>query len=169
MEDVFINLSDDDIIDIVGFIPSPETIEIVDYSILSQVVIYLVENLKPLNFEDKLDRKEFEDKIKFNKLSKAIADLLYVSNYQVGILDEFFQYNSSYTKKELSDVFKTLYNEAKESIVDDKNAADNIFVDILSKSSPKNTKLVQDAAMVLMSYYFEVCDIFETPEKEDYK
>lgn len=169
LEDVFINLPDDDIIDVVGFIPSSETIEMVDYSILSQVVGYLVENLKPLSIEEKLDRKEFDDKIKFNTLSKTIADLLYVSSYQVSVLDEFFQYSSSYTRKELSDIFKALYNEAKEGIADVENASDRIFLDILTKASPKNTKFVQDAVMVLMSYYFEVCDIFETPEEEDKK
>lgn len=167
LEDIFINLPDDDIVDVVGFIPSPEKIEMVDYSILSEIVGYIVENLKPLGIEEKLDRKDFDDKIKFNALSKTIADLLYVSNYQVSVLDEFFQFNSSYTRKELSDIFKGLYNEAKDRISGAENASDRIFLDILTKASPNNIKVVQDAVMVLMSYYFEVCDIFETPQGEE--
>ena len=32
---------------------------------------------------------------------------------------------------------------------------------------PKGTNAIKNAALVLISYYFELCDIFERPIKEE--
>ena len=56
-----------------------------------------------------------------------------------------------------------LYEEGKEKIGDD---SDTIFYYILNEANPfPEKKLPQDAVIVLMSYYFEACDIFEPPTK----
>jgi len=38
-----------------------------------------------------------------------------------------------------------------------------IFFDVLNSVVPDNSKRTQDAALVLMAYFFESCDIFEDP------
>lgn len=40
---------------------------------------------------------------------------------------------------------------------------DLVFFDILDSITPGQSKRTQDAAIVLMAYFFESCDIFEDP------
>jgi len=162
-EDCFLNLNDEDIIDIVGHIPEPESLTTLDFNILTEVINYIIKNLKAFKSKEVILNPDFDKKIIFNNLSKGTSEFLNIGNYQVSSVDEFFKYNSNYTKQELRDRFKMLYEEGKEKIGDD---SDTIFYYILNEANPfPEKKLPQDAVIVLMSYYFEACDIFEPPTK----
>jgi hypothetical protein len=39
-----------------------------------------------------------------------------------------------------------------------------VFFRLLSDLAPGATKQVQDAAIVLIAYYFEKCDVFQEPK-----
>ncbi|MFA7708345.1 MAG: ABC-three component system protein [Candidatus Pacearchaeota archaeon] len=162
LEDIFIKLSDDNIIEVVGLIPSPKKIEDIgkNFSVLKEVVNFILEKSEPLDFEETYPDIDFDDKIKFNNLNPIIASLLIKGNYQAHVVDDYFSLNSDFAKQELQKKFKSLYDDAKKRF-DIKTQADLIFFDILKKVMPKEDKYVQDAALVLMAYYFEACDIFE--------
>lgn len=173
LEDEFMSLSEDNMTAIIGLIPAPEKIETIDFSILTEIINYILEKQKPSNLHENLNSTEFIEKIKFNNLNTNISNLLRVANFQAGALDEFFSLNSNYTKKELRDIFVEYYEEGKEKIEDCDIKNDLVFSHILDKtctelieSRPDQAKYIQDAALVLISYYFESCDIFEIPPEE---
>jgi hypothetical protein len=41
---------------------------------------------------------------------------------------------------------------------------DRVFFHMLNVVAPAATKQVQDAAIVLIAYFFEKCDVFEDPK-----
>ncbi|VVB78539.1 Uncharacterised protein [uncultured archaeon] len=162
IEDIFLKLNDEDIVDAVGIVPSPNKIENISYSVLDEVIKFILERNEPYNFEEKYPDINFEKKLEFNHLSKSMASLLIKGNYQGYVVDDYFKLNSDFTKQELQKKFKKLYEEglAKYNL---QTQADLIFLHILNNASPQKNKLVQDAVLVLMAYYFEACDIFEEP------
>jgi hypothetical protein len=59
-----------------------------------------------------------------------------------------------------------MYEESKEAIPESEtNYSDKRFMYILKKAMVKDSKPYRDAVLVLMSYYFDTCDIFEEPIK----
>jgi len=165
LEDVFLQLSIKDMCRVIGFIPSKDKVGKVDYSVLKQVVDYLLENMAPYSSNESYPTDpNFELKIKFNNLGNVPSGLLNIANIQRGKVEDYFKINSTFAKKRLQKKFSELYKEALK-IFDLKTQADLIFFYILEKSFPKQDKLTQDAVLVLMAYYFEACDIFEEPKK----
>ncbi len=161
-EDVFIKLSDQDIIDVIGIIPLPENIENMgdNYSILNDVIKFILQQSEPSDFQESYPDVDFDKKIRFNNLSQTVATLLIKGNYQAHVVDDFFSLNSNFAKHKLQKKFKAFYENAKRRF-DLNTQADLIFFDILKKATPKKDKFIQDAVLVLMAYYFEACDIFE--------
>ena len=165
LENIFWKLAIDDQISILNYIPQPEKIEMIDYEALTDVVNFLLEKQKPLDIEKGLNVPDFTEKIKFNNLSSVVAGLLVSANQQVSTLEDYFSSNSDFSREQLQKKFINLYNESMECMKDDiTNRSDLVFFDILKNASPKETKQVQDAVLVLMSYFFETCDIFEEPK-----
>lgn len=163
LEDVFLRLDDEDIIDTIGFIPD-EDVDILDYSILNEAVTAIMQSQ---SFEDndlKLVVPDFEEKILFNSLSEKIKHFLICAGYQIGDLEDYFNVNSDYVRSELQTRFKEFYEESKAAISDlETDCNDKRFIYILRKAMAKESKPYRDAALVLMSYYFDSCDIFEEP------
>ncbi|MNX88101.1 hypothetical protein D3C86_1200590 [compost metagenome] len=165
LEDSFILLNDDDIIDVISFIPD-ENIGALDYSVLNEAIIYIRDYTGSNGPEDKLVVPDFEEKIEFNKLSDRVNHFLTFASYQIGDLEEFFKVNSDFVKSELQASFKEIYEESKSIIPDTiPNFSDERFFYILKQASARKEKAYRDAVLVLMAYYFESCDIFEEPVK----
>ncbi|MBP9709523.1 hypothetical protein KBD61_00685, partial [Patescibacteria group bacterium] len=165
LEDVFLGLSEEKAFDIIGYIPEPESIDQVDYEVLTEVVKYLLNNAKPLSPDASLRVPNFEEKISFNQLSKEVGALLNTASFQASVLYDFFQNNSAYSRQNLRDIFSDIYNSGLQEFNGTiTNRSDLIFFYILKMSSPKDSKSAQDATLVLMSYFFESCDIFEEPK-----
>jgi hypothetical protein len=166
LEDEFMNLGEEQVVSILnGMVPSPDSIEDVDYSILNEIIDHLM-NL-PYSYSPEVlpDKPDFEKKITFNSLSRQVADLLRSGNYQHFAIIDYFKMNSMFAKSELKDVFTQLYAQGLSAIPDDATSKnDLVFFHILDRASPTRKKPVQDAVLVLMSYYFEYCDIFEPPD-----
>jgi hypothetical protein len=166
LEDTFMSLEEDQVVRILnGMVPSADSIGDVDYSILTEVIDYLMNLENSYKPEVIPDKPDFENKITFNSLSRQVADLLRIGNYQHHAIVDFFKMNSMFAKSELKDVFIKLYSQGLDAIPDDvvrKN--DLVFFHILERASPSKKKPIQDALLVLMSYYFEYCDIFEAPD-----
>ncbi len=166
LEDKFINLSEEDMVKIVGLCPNLNAIEQLDYSLMNVIIKYLLEKMVPYSADENYSPPDFEEKIKFNNLSSKISTLLTLGTYQRSVLDDYFEKSSAFLKKDVRNSFKKLYEESKSVIGNVKNKEDNMFMYILEKSCPQASRGIQDAVLVLMSYYFESCDIFEEPKKK---
>lgn len=163
LEDVFINLPKDKIIDIIGIIPDPLKIETVDYSIMNEIINYLHKTAVLYKIEKIPADPDFVKKLTFNRLSSRVAGLLDFGNHQNYVMDDYFKFRSNFVKAELREIFRTFYEAGVCSIPENEDKPDMVFFYILDKASANKTKAVQDAVLVLMSYYFEYCDIFEVP------
>jgi hypothetical protein len=163
IEDTFLSLDEDKIIDIIGIIPDPLDIDSVEYGVMQEVIAFLLQSKAPKIKEEIPNHPDFEKKIIFNSLSKAVADFLNAGQRQNFVIKEYFELNSKFTKEELRQIFNDIYQQAVREIPDSETKNDEIFQFIADKSSPKNIFAFHNAVYVLMAYYFEYCDIFETP------
>lgn len=78
-------------------------------------------------------------------------------------IKEYFELNSKFIKEELRQAFNNIYQQAVKEIPESDTKNDEVFQFIADKSSPKDNFAFHNAVYVLMAYYFEYCDIFETP------
>ena len=163
VEDSFMQLEEDKIIDIIGMIPDPLNVNSVDYSVMDEVIKHIIKSeMKSSGYSIPAD-PNFDNKIVFNKLSRAVSDFLNAGFRQNFVIKDYFELNSKFVKDELRQVFNSFYNEGLKIIPDSETKNDEVFQFIVEKSSPNNTLSVSNAVYILMSYYFETCDIFETP------
>jgi hypothetical protein len=164
IEDVFMNLDDENIYSILGgIIPSPENISNVDFDSMNEVVNYLKNRNALKTTEIVPTNPNFDDKITFNDLSKVISDFLNIGQRQNYAINDFFELNSTFIKEDLREIFNSLYREGLETIPESETKNDEIFQYIVGKASPNQKQSTYNAVYVLMAYYFEYCDIFETP------
>lgn len=148
--------------DIVGFIPE-QSMPMVEYDALNETVKFLLNIECDINYLENLIVPDFDEKISFNGLSQGVKSQLTIGSYQEGILREYFN-NTPGVKEILQKKFHMMYEESKNNIKNTKeNFADCRFYYILEKSCVKNTIPIQTSVLVLMSYYFSSCDIFEEP------
>nr|WP_315170470.1 ABC-three component system protein [uncultured Flavobacterium sp.] len=164
VEDIFMGLNDEDIFDVIGgIIPDPLNIENVEYDILNEVIGFLLKSEVPKISENIPSQPDFDEKIVFNSLSKITSDFLNAGQRQSFVIKDYFELNSKFLKEELRQIFNNIYREALLEIPDSETKNDEIFQYILDKSSPRNNFACYNAVYILMAYYFEYCDIFETP------
>ena len=170
LENELFALTDDEIFSVVGFPPDPGKIELIDYSILTEIILHIMAAVAPVEFGQVLKVPNFDEKIKFNGLT-ATAPLLITASYQTGIVDEYFSNNSLMSKQEVRDRLSDMYQSLRDQHNTNGNeisSGDEIFFQLLSQANPKvGDKRTQDATLVLMAHFFESCDIFDDPgEKE---
>jgi hypothetical protein len=163
LENIFWELNDWQIIDVIGIVPTSAILPDVDFSEMRKVVEYLLE--KPANYsqETRPVNLNFEGKIEFNSLSNQTAELIRNGNLQSHYVDEYFRIRSDFSKEDLRQRFATLYTEGVGLITDSDHKNDTVFFHIFENATPRKIKPIQDAVLVLMAYYFEFCDIFEAP------
>ena len=166
LQEVFRNLRDEHIYDFARYIPDEEIS--LEYPALNKIIKYINENFaSPKEYKTKMIAPDFNEKIKFNGLGTAVQTNLQIASYQTGCLESFFESDNRYLRKEFQELFHTLYEESRNEIEESISDYPDIrFLYILEKIAPNSTKPVNDAVLVLMSYYFESCDIFESPEKD---
>ena len=139
---------------------------VVSFEALNEVVQHIVALPYKIPKPGKIAlNPEFLRKIEFNALSQPVAELLKRGAYQVGALDHYFELEPD-VKVILQQRFVALYEESKQKIADDHpEHSDELFFYIFEKACPDEPKEYFGTAVeVLMSYYFECCDIFEPPK-----
>ena len=158
MENKLFTLEDDQIFSITGFIPNPANIKQLDYSVLNEVVGHIMQ--LPLNRGDKakIALPDWVEKVKFNDLSEPIAIMLSNGYFQLHSLDEYLSNDSNFLADSLRDKMNEIYSQEK-----DKNNGDDLFWAIVNCASPKAEQMYQISVIVIMSKYFETCDIFKEP------
>lgn len=152
-----------------SFIPDISFADI-KFSIVQNIVEHLNKSVCRNNFDDNCVVPDFYKKIEFNNLNRTISNALEEANAYIDKLDNFLSdAYSNNTKVELCNIYRTIYNEAKEIYPDDSNSQ---FKHILNSSYDKTT--ISDFStesayisniLIIMSKYFNSCDIFEEPKK----
>lgn len=164
LEEIFLSLSDDKIIDIIGFLPDPLDIQEPDYSFMGEVVKYILSFTVDDSFENIPENPNFENKIIFNSLSKSVSEYLNAGRRQSFVISEYFELSSDFVKDDLRNIFYNIYKKGLNEIPNSETKNDELFFYVLRQVSPRNNLAIYNAVYILMAYYFEYCDIFETPE-----
>jgi hypothetical protein len=161
LENILFTLADDQILLITGSIPDPANIKQLDYSVLNEVIGYIMR--LPLNQGDKpkIVLPAWDEKIKFNGLSEPVSQLLNHGYFQLNTLDEYLRNNSDFLADSLRDKMNEVYLQEKVN-----NSGDSLFWVIVDRASPKAECMYQTSVIVIMSKYFETCDIFEESPRE---
>jgi len=161
LEDLLFDLSDDKIINIVGFIPKPSDIKNLDYSVLNEVINFIMHlSIQQGSIED-LSVPNWDIKIQFNNLSNRTKSFLDQGFLLVQDLNYYLNDNGSFLATELCKKMIEIYSEEKQTFI-----ADELFWRIVEKASPKNELSYRSAIIVIMAKYFETCDIFEKPTED---
>ena len=173
LEDVFLSLQDDQIWSIVGFPPDPSKIKVLRLDLVADVIKHIVENPILRSLDQSLPEEAFERKIKFNQLNLS-GNLLRAADYRRGTMEQYFSSNSDFTRQHVRDKLKAIYENSKTmplaGLSEPATASDQQFFHILNEivprpphDNPRLRKELEDAAIVVMAYFFESCDIFEEP------
>jgi hypothetical protein len=169
LEDACMGLKDDEIFAIVGFLPRPEKISQLDYSVMNEVIGHVMEHKGQVSATQALSAPDFDEKIKFNRLGREVAAILTSGSFHAGVVERYFSLNSNFAKQEVRDLLNQIYQGALASgakkVGRGINASDLVFFDVLQAIVPNNTEAAQGAAVVLMAHFFESCDIFEDPQQ----
>ncbi len=162
LENILFKLEDDQIYSITGHIPDPANIKQLDFSILNEVIGYIMQ--LPLNTDDKskIVVPDWNGKIKLNVLSEYVSQLLSNGCIQLHSLDEYLKNNSDFLADSLREKMNGVYSQEKEN-----KSGDELFWAIVNSASPKAEQMYQTSVIVIMSKYFETCDIFEESVQEE--
>jgi hypothetical protein len=161
LENVLFSLADDQIVAITGFIPDPSKIRSLDYSMLNEVIDYIVHIPLTKTVSSDISVPDWNEKIKFNKLSPLVAGLLNSGSIQIARLDEYLMNQGDFLADTLRDKINEIYVSKKDDIT-----GDELFWRVVTIASPREESVYQSAVIVIMAKYFEACDIFERPTEE---
>ncbi len=159
IEAVVFELADDLIIRIVGFLPDSEQITSLDFSVLNQVIGFIMK-LPVKKGQGIIKFPDWDEKIIFNNLSEGTKQYLDTASFNLGALNEFLA-NESFLAEELQKKLIGLYEELKQNY-----NGEFLFWEIVIKCMPKNEQAFLTPILTIMAKYFESCDIFEEPLKE---
>ena len=167
IEKIFFELKDEEIIDVLGNIISVP-IENLSFSSLNDVI----EGIMQLPFkidESLIAPAEMEEKIKFNNLNTQVSNILNEHSIYIGQLEEYFSNKGDFEREKVQQILTGIYEESIKKICNDETDANSIrFFYIVDKITPsKNNISIMNAIYILMSYYFEACDIFLNPNNKE--
>lgn len=160
IERIVFGLSDDKIYRIVGFLPDWEQITSLDFSVLHQVIGHIMK-LPNRKVKGLIKLPDWDEKIIFNNLSKETKQYLDIASFNLGALNEFLA-NENFLAEELQKKLIGIYEELKPNY-----NGDYLFWEIENQCSPKNEQVFLTPILTIMAKYFESCDIFEEPFKEE--
>ena len=160
LEDYFLALTEDEIVVIVGCLANP-TLQL-DYSALTEVLNHLMNVKGHIEKTDLRSVPDFEEKIKFNGINLQVASLIRGASYQVGNLEQYFKSNSEFTRTEIQKRITDCYLNARSAIdLREEDYADSVVLRMVEDICPDGALAAKNAALILIAYYFESCDIFE--------
>jgi hypothetical protein len=169
LEDALFGLNDDKIISIVGFLPHPEKLQQLDYSVMNEVIGHVMAQKQQVTPVQILAAPDFDEKIKFNGLGRQVGAMLTSGSFHAGLVERYFSLNSNFAKQEIRNLLSQIYQQGltrnADGVSPGVNKSDMVFFDVLATIVPNKTEAAQDAAIVLMAYFFESCDIFEDPKQ----
>lgn len=158
LENLLFSLDDDQIFAVVGFLPDPASIQL-DYSVLSEILNHLMRLSLPKTQDSAIIYPDWDDKIAFNNLASLEAQYLNDGFLQIGSLDAYLNNQSNFFADEVKDKIREIYTECRKT-----SSGSELFWEIVNMISTKPETSFQSAGIVLISKYFETCDVFEKPK-----
>ena len=142
-----------------GVVPSRGDIEGVVLDDVVEVISYL-EQVEPSPTEEPLSAPSV-DKIAKNDLSGDVLELLRAAKRKDHLVKRFFEFHPrpNFGEK-IAEAFRGRYRELKDS----GQLPDDIFVGLQRATGAQGSAKGQVAALAVLSYLFDRCDIFEDPE-----
>lgn len=167
LENICFQLKDEEIEEILGNIIDVP-MENLSFTSLNDVI----EGIMKLPFKAKeslISPAEMNEKIKFNYLNQEVSNILNQYSIYTGQLEEYFFNKGEFERERVQQVLTGIYEEAKKQIEDNANDANSIrFFYIVDKITPEKPNIsIMNAIYILMSYYFEACDIFLNPNNKE--
>lgn len=174
LEDVLMGLDGDKAQTIIGFIPNPAEIKVLRLDLVSEIIGHIINNPIHRSLKQTLPDPDYEEKIVFNRLHHT-GSWLRDADFRRGSVEQFFTSNSNFSRQAVRDKLKAIYEVSQiqgfADIDDGPTESDQQFEYILNEITPtpeaNNQRLykdLQDAALVIMAFFFEACDIFEEPK-----
>ena len=144
-----------------GFAPSRTGVEILMLADLKPVIDAL-QRTDPEPGQEPLTPPSV-DKLARNSLSDDAAGLLRVGRRKEALVETWFRKSPNAELGErIAEAFRRRYAQLKES----DRSADGIFTHLQQYAGSGGEPKQQNAALAVLSYFFERCDIFEDPEEE---
>jgi len=143
---------------ITDLLPDPAKIQL-DYSVLSEIISHLMSLSLPKTQDSSIIYPDWDEKIIFNNLDSLEAKYLNDGFLQIGSLDEYLGNQSNFFADEVKDKIREIYTECSK-----KYSGSELFWGIVNMISIKPETSFQSAGIVLLSKYFETCDVFEEPK-----
>lgn len=162
LENWLFELRDDEILTIVGSIPDPSEINVLEYSVINEVINHIMNLSGHQGKVPKIQLPDWEKKIQFNNLSQTVKLMLDNASIHVTDLEIFLSNQGNFLSDSLRDKLNEIYESNKVGLL-----GDELFFSILRIASPKVTLPFQNSTLVIMAKYFESCDIFEDPGKSN--
>jgi hypothetical protein len=156
---ILFDLEDDIVCQVVGFLPDINQIHQLDYSVLNQVIGFIMK-LPVTPLAGKIKFPEWNEKIAFNHLSSVSKNYLDNASFYLGALNEYLA-NENFLAEELQKHLIGIYEGLKADF-----QGDNLFWAIVQQCSPAAEQQYLSSVVTIMAKYFESCDIFEEPTKE---
>jgi hypothetical protein len=163
LENVLFSLKDDQILAITGLSPDPSKMKSLNYSILNEVIDYIMKIPLAEAASSDILLPDWDKKIKFNGLSQSVAKLLNSGSMHIASLDKYLMNQGNFFAEELKNKISEIYASEKEHFTGDK-----LFLQIVSVASPKDEFAYLSAVIVIMAKYFETCSILERPQRVIY-
>lgn len=162
----FLELELHHIEDIIGPLPDPACLEGLDHASLRECLETILNSDAPDVCASLLNAPDFDAKIKFNGLSAQIGSSLSYASYHRSSIDDYFSRGDVYLKACVRDQLNRMYKEERarsQAAPHTANAADRTYASLLYRIAPGRKKAAVDAANVLISFFFESCDVYEDP------
>ncbi|WP_142413102.1 ABC-three component system protein [Hathewaya massiliensis] len=162
---IFDSLDENDKMSISGAMVPEINPLLLDNNIMYKIIEHLL-NLDSSQLPQKLIAPDFNEKLNFNSLCPYYTLNLSVANYSVDKLNSYLDSFSDNIENELCEKFQKLYEKAK---IEFPNNSDSQFKYILDNSfdysqlDNANKQLYISNCYIILSKYFESCDIFEEP------
>lgn len=161
--DIFSKLTIDQKQSVLGWMaPNPDDLLEIEDSAFNSVIAHVM-NIDAAYTMEKIPASiNVARKINFNGLSDHVGHLLQTGLFLQNEIRKHFEYE--YDQKEIiRSKLSNIYFRLKSELGSSENPADKIFFTMLKELSPTQTTSIQHAVIALIAYYFEVCDIYETP------
>ncbi|MGP8330441.1 MAG: ABC-three component system protein [Methanosarcinaceae archaeon] len=160
LENLLFTLSDDQIQSIINFLPDPISIKKLDYSVLNEIIEYIMKLPLSAVIDSEIVAPDWDEKIEFNQLTTRPAKYLNNGYFQVGAVDSYLKNNGVFFAEALKDKLRQIYLLERET-----KTGDELFWGIVEKACPKPQNHYTSTVITIMSKYFETCDIFEEPSE----
>lgn len=175
IEDKFESFPESKKLRLLGRPPISEAPFEVDPSALGKLLQHLsTQSVNSLGFLE-IDAPIWNEKIKFNSISSGLNNRLLDRNHQGYRVRDFLVQSKTSDAQEIAQQVNKIYLESKSFIPDSlENYADMRYfwmvdrlipLTIFQENNPFVIKAFRDASEIILSHYFDTCDVYDNPNQ----